>query len=64
MIKNVGSIERLLRIIVGAALIAGMWLKPEWIGIWGWIGIVPLLTGLLGWCPPYHLLGINTNKSK
>jgi len=60
MIKNIGSPERLIRIIVGLALIAIVFVGPK--TVWGWIGVVPLLTGLIGWCPPYHLLGINTCK--
>ena len=62
MTKNVGSPERLIRIIVGLALIAIVFVGPK--TVWGWIGVVPLLTGLIGWCPPYKLLGINTCKMK
>jgi uncharacterized membrane protein YfcA len=55
---NVGSTDRILRIVVGLALIgatlAGM------IGVWGWIGVVPLLTGIFKFCPAYTLLGMNT----
>lgn len=55
---NVGGIDRILRIVVGLALIgltlAGM------IGVWGWIGVVPLLTGVFKFCPAYTLLGMNT----
>lgn len=58
MIRNVGSWDRLLRIVVGAALIV-MTLMGT-IGIWGWIGVIPLATGLAGRCPLYGLLGMNT----
>ncbi len=55
---NVGSIDRALRIVVGLALIgatlAGM------IGVWGWIGIVPLLTGIFKFCPAYAMFGMST----
>ena len=55
---NVGGIDRILRIVVGLALIgatlAGM------IGVWGWIGVVPLLTGLFKFCPLYSIIGVNT----
>jgi hypothetical protein len=34
------------------------------IGLWGWVGVVPLLTGAMGWCPPYALLGLNTCSVK
>lgn len=61
MKQNVGTIERILRVCVGLALVAiavfATNLSYGWIG---WIGIVPLLTGLLGRCPAYSLFGINT----
>ena len=57
---NVGGIDRILRIVIGVVLIA-LTLTGT-IGVWGWIGIVPLATGLIGWCPPYALLKINTSK--
>ena len=60
MSTNIGTIERILRIVVGLALIAIVFVGPT--TNWGWIGVVPLLTGLVGWCPPYALLGINTCK--
>jgi membrane protein implicated in regulation of membrane protease activity len=56
--RNVGGIDRILRIVVGLILIALVFVGPQ--TVWGWIGVVPLLTGLIGWCPPYSLLGINT----
>lgn len=58
MNKNVGNIDKALRIVAGVALI-GLTLSGV-IGVWGWIGVVPLATGLLGWCPAYTLLGIKT----
>jgi hypothetical protein len=58
MKTNVGGIDKILRIIVGIALIAMAALGV--VGAWGWIGVVPLLTGLLGTCPAYSLLGMNT----
>jgi len=58
MDRNVGSWDRVLRVVVGVALIA-LTLTGT-IGVWGWIGIVPLVTGLLGRCPMYKLLGLNT----
>ena len=55
---NVGTLDRALRIGAGVVLIglAG----AEWIGPWGYIGIIPVLTGLLRTCPAYTLLGIST----
>lgn len=55
---NSGSIDRALRVIVGLILIALA--ATGTIGVWGWIGVVPLLTGAIGFCPAYTLLGINT----
>jgi hypothetical protein len=59
MKKNVGTIDRSIRIIAGLALL-GLAATGK---MWGLIGIVPLLTGIIGWCPPYQLLGINTGVS-
>jgi hypothetical protein len=59
MKKNVGTIDRSIRIIAGLALL-GLAATGK---MWGLIGIVPLLTGIIGWCPPYQLLGINTGGS-
>ncbi|MBA4709676.1 YgaP family membrane protein [Aquitalea aquatica] len=62
MSKNVGGIDRILRIVIGVALIiatvAGL------LPAWGWIGIVPLATGLIGWCPAYLPFGLKTCKLK
>jgi fatty acid desaturase len=55
---NVGSTDRILRIVVGLALIVAT--LAGWIGVWGWIGVVPLLTGIFKFCPAYTLLGMNT----
>ncbi len=59
---NEGGIDRILRIVVGLALIAIVFVGPK--TPWGWIGIVPLLTGLIGWCPAYLPFGIKTCKVK
>lgn len=58
--KNVGQIDRALRIIIGVVLIALA--ATGKVGWWGWIGIVPLATGLMSSCMLYSLLGINTRK--
>ena len=58
MKSNIGKIERVIRIIVGAGILSLAVVGPQ--SPWALLGIVPLLTGLVGWCPPYHLLGINT----
>ena len=59
---NVGGIDRILRIVVGLVLIALA--ATGTVGLWGWIGVVPLATGLIGWCPPYKLMGWNTCSTK
>jgi hypothetical protein len=61
MQKNVGTLDRALRIAAGLALIALA--ATGTVGLWGWIGAVPLTTGLLSWCPAYTLLGIKTCKA-
>ncbi|KAF0117544.1 MAG: hypothetical protein FD163_2404 [Hyphomonadaceae bacterium] len=62
MKTNEGNIDRILRVVVGLVLLALVFIGPK--TPWGWIGVVPLLTGLLGVCPAYSLLGINTCKLK
>ena len=59
MLCNVGKTERVIRVIAGVAIISAGFLYQSW---WGAIGLVPLLTGATGYCPPYQLLGISTNK--
>ncbi|MBP6362766.1 MAG: DUF2892 domain-containing protein [Novosphingobium sp.] len=62
MTRNVGQTERLIRIVAGLGLLylaaTGQYTP------WTWLGVVPLLTGLIGWCPPYALFGINTCKTR
>lgn len=58
--RNEGAIDRVLRIIVGLAVISLVFVGPQ--TAWGWLGVVPLATGLIGWCPAYALLGIRTCK--
>jgi hypothetical protein len=61
MPKNVGPIDRALRIVAGIALIALA--VAGTIGVWGYIGVVPLATALIGWCPAYRLFRIKTCKA-
>jgi hypothetical protein len=56
--KNEGTIDRVLRVVAGAALVSLVFVGPE--TPWGWVGLVPLVTGLVGNCPVYSLLGIST----
>ncbi len=62
MTRNVGGIDRILRIAIGLALVAAT--ATGAIGAWGWLGLLPLATGLMGWCPPYALFGWNTCSVK
>lgn len=55
--KNVGGIDKILRIVIGALLIVGALMGY---GVWMWIGVVPLLTGLTGRCGAYKLFGMST----
>ncbi len=55
---NIGTVDRTLRIVVGLALI-GLAVTGT-IGVWGWIGVIPVLTGLVRICPLYSLLGVRT----
>ena len=59
---NVGGIDRVLRILVGLTLISLVFIGPRI--IWGWVGLVPLLTGIFKFCPAYKLLGLNTCPTK
>lgn len=59
---NVGGIDRILRITAGLVLIALA--ATGTVGVWGWIGVVLLLTGAVGFCPLYPLLGLNTCPMK
>ncbi|MCB1791205.1 MAG: DUF2892 domain-containing protein [Gammaproteobacteria bacterium] len=60
MSKNVGTIDRIIRVVIGLALIAWGYMTQNWLGA---IGIVPLFTAAIGWCPVYLPLGIKTTKS-
>lgn len=59
---NVGGVDRIVRVVLGVGLIALA--LTGTIGWWGWLGVIPLATGLLRFCPLYPLLGINTCGKK
>lgn len=61
MSANVGSIDRIIRILAGIALIAWALMGGP---LWAWIGVLPLATGLFRFCPAYALLGVNTCGAK
>ena len=58
MTRNVGNLDRLIRALVGIAGLSLVFVGPQ--TLWGLLGLIPLGTALIGWCPPYALLGINT----
>jgi hypothetical protein len=58
---NVGGIDRILRIVVGLALVAWAVMGGP---VWAWVGVVPLGTGLIGFCPLYPIIGMNTCPAK
>lgn len=62
MKSNVGGIDRILRIVIGLVLISLT--VTGTIGVWGWLGVVPLATGAIGWCPPYAIFGWSTCPTK
>ena len=63
MSSNVGGIDRILRIVAGLAFIAFALFSHHEYAIWGWVGVVPLATGLIRWCPAYVPFGIKTCKT-
>lgn len=61
MMLNEGKLDRGVRVVLGLALLAMVFVGPRtWLG---WFGVVPLVTGLVGFCPIYRLLGIRTTKA-
>ncbi|WP_374546200.1 DUF2892 domain-containing protein [Rhodoblastus sp.] len=58
MTANVGGVDRILRVLVGLALIACVFVGPQ--TPWGWIGVIPLVTGLARFCPAYRLFGLSS----
>jgi hypothetical protein len=64
---NENMTDRIVRIVVGVALIAAYFLFPTLLGSWNWllwIGVIPLVTGAVGWCALYQLFGISTKKAE
>jgi hypothetical protein len=59
MKANVGSADRIVRFILGAVIIAVGFYFKSW---WGVVGVVPIITGLLNFCPAYNLIGVSTKK--
>jgi Protein of unknown function (DUF2892) len=57
-IVNEGTVDRVIRVVVGIAVLSLVFVGPR--SPWAWLGVVPLLTGLIGYCPLYSVLGIRT----
>jgi hypothetical protein len=62
MFKNVCGVDRAVRIVAGLGILSLVFIGPQ--TAWGYIGLVPLVTGLIGWCPAYMPFGIKTCKVK
>ncbi len=58
MNKNIGGVERIFRVLIGLGIISLAFVGPK--SSWAFLGAVPLLTGLIGWCPPYAIFGLST----
>ncbi len=56
--RNEGTADRVIRIVAGVVLLGLVFVGPQ--TAWGWLGVIPLVTGILGWCPAYALFGINS----
>ncbi|EHQ53251.1 hypothetical protein ECTPHS_11225 [Ectothiorhodospira sp. PHS-1] len=61
-LKNMGSTDRMIRIVVGLGLIALVFVGPQ--TSWGWLGLIPLASALMSWCPAYTLLNIRTDDKE
>jgi hypothetical protein len=62
MPTNEGALDRIIRVVVGLAIVSLVFIGPQ--TPWGWLGLVPLLTGLVGFCPAYALFGFSTCRAK
>lgn len=60
MVTNIGAVDRVIRAVLGVGLLALVFLGPQ--TPWGWIGLIPLSTAVIGWCPLYTLFGLKTCK--
>jgi hypothetical protein len=61
MTKNVGNIDKAFRVILGIGLLSLMFVGPK--TLWGLVGLVPLATVVMGWCPAYSLIGVSTGQT-
>jgi hypothetical protein len=61
MKPNIGRAERIVRVAVGVAVVSLAFVGPQ--TPWAYLGLLPLVSGLVGWCPPYALLGVSTVRA-
>jgi hypothetical protein len=61
MKTNIGKVERIVRVVVGFVVLSLAFVGPK--TPWAYLGLAPILSGLVGWCPPYALLGISTVRT-
>jgi hypothetical protein len=59
---NAGTVDRAMRIVFGLLIVSLAFVGPQ--TAWGWLGLIPIATGLMGWCPLYSVLGMNTCEAK
>lgn len=64
MTRNVGGIDRMLRIFFGSALVALALFSTHELAVWGWFGLIPVLTGVIRWCPAYLPFGLSSYRKK
>lgn len=65
MTMNIGLVDRVVRVIIGVALLwYALFAAPSGYNWIGWIGVIPLATAAIGWCPLYSMLGVNTCPAK
>jgi hypothetical protein len=65
MTVNIGSFDRIIRLVIGVALLYfALFAQPNGYNWIGWVGIIPILTALIGNCPLYSILGLNTCRAK
>jgi hypothetical protein len=61
-LRNIGKVDRILRVVIGVALISLVFWGPQ--TNWGWVGLIPLVTGFISFCPLYRVMGVSTCQKK
>lgn len=61
-LRNIGNVDRILRVVVGAALVSLVFWGPQ--TNWGWVGLIPLITGFVSFCPLYRIMGVSTCQKR